>query len=134
MPVPPGDHFVQAIAVVVVVHPDLVDELALFVIDAAYPDFITKSVGNVVCIEIGLHVEQLQLAVRCRSDGQRQMNFLLVGCCRAGIGRNLLVVDIHLTLHIPIVRIGIVGRSDDVGVVGGVAVIDDALRGVNEVA
>ena len=77
VPIPPGDNLVQPVAVVVVVHPYLVDGLAVLLL-AAYLDgpALIVWVWHLVSIEVGLHVEQLQASVRGGGDGQRQVNLL----------------------------------------------------------
>ena len=57
----------------------------------------------VVGIEAGLYIAQGQLAVGTCRDGQRNADVLAIGCCRTGISRNVLVVDIDATLDVPIV-------------------------------
>ena len=130
VPVPPGDDLVQCVAVALVVHPHLLYLLAVLVEVANLLRVL--SVGP-VGVEVGLHVEQLQAAMRGGGDGQRQVDGLRVGVGRAGVGRHLLVVDVHLALHVPVVGLGVVVRADDVGIVRGVAVVDNGLRRVDEV-
>ena len=84
VPIPPGDDIVQAIAVAFVVNEDLVDRLAV-VADGTDLHRRTVLIG-LVGIEVGLHVEQLQLTVRCSGNGQRQVYLLRVGVSRTGIG------------------------------------------------
>ena len=76
--------------------------------------------------------------MRGRSNGKRHLHRLAIGIGRACIGRDVLVIDIHLTLDEPIV-----GRHGTTAVTFYfsqifaslvVAVIDNSLRAVNKVA
>ena len=101
LPVPPGDDFIQGVAVVVVVHPYLLNGLVVCVLGTNL-HLLTGLVDGVVGVEVGLHVQQLQLTAVGGGDGQRQVDGLRVGRGGAGIGRHLLVVDVHLALHVPV--------------------------------
>ena len=87
---------------------------------------------SVVRIAVGHDVHQFHAAVRGSGDGQRYLHGLAVGIRRTGVGRYILVVDIDLSLDVPVVgRHGIVALILTADVV---AVVDDGLRAVYEVA
>ena len=136
VPVPPGDDIVQTVGLVLVVHPYLIHQFAVGILDAANLHLLrlVGRVRHIVGVEVGLHIEQLQAAVRGGGDGQRQVYGLRVGIGRAGVGRYLLIVDVDGALHVPVVGLGVVGIGELVGVVRGVAVVDDGLCGMDEVA
>ena len=131
LPIPPRDDIIQFVAVTLVVHPDLVNRFAVLV-GGTDLHGLTILLG-IVGIKVRLHIEQLQLTVRGCRDGERQVYLLRVGRSRTRIGRHLLVVDIDLTLHVPVVGLGIVRRTDDIGIVRGIAIVDNALRRMDEV-
>ena len=122
MPIPPSDDVVELVGhtLVIDLHTVCANLLCLFKI-------------TIVSIEARLYVEQLQLTIRTGRDGQRNLHLLRVCGSRTGICRYYLVVDIYLTLDIPVVsrRLHITIVIDTVV---GVAVIDDALRLMDEVA
>ena len=132
LPIPPRDDIIQLVTVALVVHPDLVDRLAVGIVDRADLHRII-AIRHLIGIEVRLHIEQLQLTVRGCRDGERQVYLLRVGRSRTRIGRHLLVVDIDLTLHVPVVGLGIVRRTDDIGIVRGIAIVDNALRRMDKV-
>ena len=123
-PVPIADDVVQHERLGAVVH-----------LHAVLADLCRLSSIGIVGIEVGLHVDELQLAVRTGGNGQRDVLLAGVGRRRAGIGRHHLVVDVDATLDIPVVGLRVVGRAGPVLQVAGVAVVDDDLtRVVDEVA
>ena len=122
VPVPPGDDIVQIIGLRLVVHQH-----------AVFTDLSTVFLVGPIGIEVGLYVEQLEFAFRGRRDGERQIHVLRVGRGGARIGRHLTVVDIHLTLDIPVVG-GRLFVAVIIDTVMGIAVIDDALLLMDEVA
>ena len=90
--------------------------------------------GSVVVegIEVLLHVGEEQRAVGCGSDGQRQVDGLGIGRSRTGVGGDYLVIDVDFATDVPVVcrcstRSTVASRS-------GIAVVDDLLRIVDEVA
>ena len=131
VPIPPRDDIVQSVAVALVVHRYLVDRFALSIIRAdLHPSAIIVSI---VGIKVGLHVKQLQFTVRGCCDGQRQVYLLRVSIGRTRIGRHFLFINVNFTLHIPVVGLGVIGRADDIGIVRGIAVVDNTLRRVDKV-
>ena len=87
----------------------------------------------VVGIDVGLHLAQRHLAVRCRRDGERYLHLLGIGVGRAGVGRDVLVIDVDLAADVPIVgRRGYILVLVHIAV--GIAVIHNLLGVVHEVA
>ena len=93
-------------------------------------------VERIVSILVRHNVEQLHRTMRGCRDGQRYLHLLAVGIGRAGIGRDILVVDVDRTLDVPVVGgYGSAGYfatfilSTDV-----IAVVDDGLGAMHEVA
>ena len=90
--------------------------------------------GSVVVegIEVLLHVGEEQRAVGCGSDGQRQVDGLGIGRSRTGVGGDYLVIDIDFATDVPVVCR--CSTCSTVASRGGIAVVDDLLRVVDEVA
>ena len=114
------------------------DGVVLLISDIVDDQFLACCQFHVVClvlpvgIEVRLNVEQRHRAVRGGGDGERYVHRLAVGVGRAGIGRDELVVDVDRTLDIPVVGgYGIVALILAADVI---AVVDDGLRAVHEVA
>ena len=121
--VPVAYHVVQVVGLGLVVH-----------LHALGSHLGRARVVGIVGVEVGLHVHQCQLAVASGGDGERYLDFARVGGGRTCVGRDHLVVDIHVALDEPVV-----GRRLHVAVVVdsvvGIAVVDDALlAAVDEVA
>ena len=57
----------------------------------------------VVGIDVGLHVAQRHPAVGSRADGERYLHLLGIGVGSAGVGRDILVIDVDLAADVPIV-------------------------------
>ena len=135
VPVPPADDIVQLVGVTLVVHRHLIYRLAVGIVPRTNLHRSITIVGtrHLVGIEVRLHIQQLQLSVRCGSNGQWQMHLLRIGISRTSVGRHLLLVDIHITLHIPVVGLRVISRTDDISIVRGVTVIDDTFLVVDEV-
>ena len=121
VPIPPRDDIVQLIGHTLIVHLHTIrtHPCGLLII-------------TIVGIQAGLYVEQFQLTVRACRDGQRNLHLLRVGCSRTSVSRYHLVVDINLTLDIPIVsrRLHITVVID---AVVGIAVVHNTLRLMDEV-
>ena len=115
------DDIVQVVGLCTVVH-----------LYAIFADGISAAIP--IGIEVGLHIEQHQLAMRAGGDGERDLHLLLIGRGTAGIGRHYLVVDVDGTLDKPVVSVRVhVGAGGVLGIVG-IAVVDDGLaRVVDEV-
>ena len=83
-------------------------------------------------ITVGHDVQQFHAAVRSGSDSQRDLHGLTIGIWSTGVGRDILVVDVYLSLDVPIVcGHGIVAAIFTADVI---AVVDDGLRAMDEVA
>ncbi len=124
LPVPPRDDIVQVESRALIVH--------LHAISRNLPVLTPREV-TVVGIKVRLHIEQLQLAVRARRDGKRNLHLLAIGSSSPRISRHLLVIHIHLTLDVPIV-----GRRLHIPIIihpiVRIAVIHNALTPMNEIA
>ena len=123
-PVPIGDDIVQPVGDAARVH-----------LDTVLANLGRLVLVGIVGIEVGLHVDQLQLSVRACSDGQRDVPLAGVGRRRTGIGRQHLVVDVDAALDVPVVGLRVVRCRGVIFQVAGIAVVDDdLLLSVYEVA
>ena len=69
-------------------------------------------------------------------DGQRDVRALLISAGRTSVGRDVLVVDIDLAIDVPVMGWHTIGGHITRFIIIGfvVAVVDDGLRAVYEVA
>ena len=88
--------------------------------------------GRVVCIAVGLDVEECHGAMRSGGNGERHVNLFAEGIGHTGVGGDILIVDVGGALDVPVV-----GRHlafAHVAVADVVAVVDDGLGAMDEVA
>ena len=115
----------------------VVDRIASLVGDIVDDDtaLIAKGCSLIIIISIavGLDLAQRHPTMRGSRDGERDVHRLGISVGRAGIGRDILVVDVDRALDIPVVslRIGRIGL--DVGIDVRIAVVDNLLGVVDEV-
>ena len=91
MPIPPRDNIVEQIGGTLVID-----------LHTVGTNLVVSCLVSIIGIEAGLYVEQLQLTIRACRDGQWYLYLLRISCSRTSVCRYNLVVDIHLTLDIPV--------------------------------
>ena len=94
VPVPIADRIVQMVFCIVDDHLRITTQLRVR---------RCIGVGRVIGVEVRLHIHQRHLTIRGSIDGDRHLYRLTVGIACASVGRDILVVDIHLTADEPVV-------------------------------